>query len=328
MTNSTSPVVTVLHAEHVPPGMGPVEQQAQVRYADADTLPDALDGANVLYLWDFFSTALREAWPQATDLRWVHIASAGVDRLLFPELVDSDVVVTNSRGVFERPIAEYVLATVLAFAKDMPTTWSLQSERTWRHRETERVDGTRALIVGTGPIGREIARLLSRVGMNVTGVGRTARSADPDFGDVHASADIQDAVATADHVIVAAPLTEQTNGLIERRVLTRMKPTARLINIGRGPIVDEAAVLDALHSGQIAGAALDVFATEPLPPEDPLWTAPGAMISPHMSGDVVGWLDTLAELFVHAFQRWQRQEPLPNVVDKRLGYVPTESVHD
>lgn len=325
MSTPTWPTVVVLYADQRPPGMHAVEKHANVRYVTVEQLSHALRGADVLFVWDFLSEALRDAWPAATDLRWVHIASAGVDRLLFPELVDSDVVVTNSRGVFERPIAEYVLATVLAFAKDLAMTWSLQVRRTWHHRETERVQDTHALVLGTGPIGREIARLLSCVGIRVAGVGRTARTGDPDFGVVHACSELGEVVGAADTLVIAAPLTESTRGLIDATVLVRMKPTARLINVGRGPIVDTDAVLEALRSGRIAGAALDVFPEEPLPADHPLWTTPGAVISPHMSGDVVGWLDTLADLFVAAFDRWRRDEPLPNVVDKHLGYVPTES---
>lgn len=324
MTASSTPVVAVLCADHRPAAMDSVESAAKVRYVTAEQLGEGLRGAHVLFLWDFLSSALRPVWNDATDLKWIHIASAGVDRLLFPELTDSAVIVTNSRGVFERPIAEFVLGTVLAFAKDMPGTWALQQRRDWQHRETERIEGQTAMVIGTGPIGREIARLLSAVGMHVQGIGRRARDGDPDFGHVYSSAGLADVVGTADYLVVAAPLTEDTRHLIDRPILRRMKPSARLINVGRGPIVDEDAVLDALTAGDIAGAALDVFPTEPLGAGHPLWHTPGAMISPHMSGDTIGWLDRLAELFVANFDRWRRGEPLMNVVDKQLGYVPSD----
>src|SRR5687768_14721931 len=153
-----APIVAVLCGDHRPPGMGAVETAANVRYARARELPGALKGADVLFVWDFVSTAVPGAWPHADRVRWVHIASAGVDPLMFPELVHSSVVVTNSRGVFDRPIAEYVLGLVLAFAKDLPGTLDLQRHRTWRHRETERIDRQHALVVGTGSIGRSIGR--------------------------------------------------------------------------------------------------------------------------------------------------------------------------
>lgn len=321
MTLRATPTVAVLCGEQRPPHMGSVEQVAEVRYAGVSDLPRALRGADVLFVWDFLSTAVPDAWPSADRLQWIHIASAGVDRLLFPDLARSPVVVTNSRGVFDRPIAEYVLGAVLAFAKDLPTTWDLQRQHVWRHRETERIDDRHVLVVGTGSIGRAIGRLLTAAGMQVSAVGRRQRSGDPDFGTVHASSELPSLLTDADYVVVAAPLTEQTRGMFGAEAFRCMKPTARLVNVGRGPIVDEGALVDALHDGQIAGAALDVFVEEPLPAGHSLWTAPNVLISPHMSGDFVGWLDTLAHLFIDNFRRWRAGEPLENVVDKNLGYV-------
>jgi phosphoglycerate dehydrogenase-like enzyme len=317
------PVVAVLCRQHRPPGMTAVEAAAVVRYATAQELAEVLPGADVLFVWDFLSTAVPGAWPRADRLHWVHIASAGVDPLVFPELIQSPVVLTNSRGIFDQPIAEYVLGLILAFAKDLPGTLDLQHKQTWRHRETERIDRQRALVVGTGSIGRAIGRLLSSAGMTVTGVGRTARAADPDLGEIHPSQDLSSLLRDTDYVIVAAPLTERTRGMFDAPAFRRMKPSARLINIGRGPIVVEEDLVQALHDRQIAGAALDVFSEEPLPPEHPLWTAPNLIISPHMSGDFVGWLDTLADLFVENFRRWLAGEELLNIVDKKLGYVPS-----
>jgi len=179
----------------------------------------------------------------------------------------------------------------------------------------------RALVVGTGAIGREIARLLRAVGMEVCGAGRNARSGDADFGDVVASADLVDHVGDVDHLVVAAPLTDQTRGLVDTEVFEAMKPTAHLVNIGRGPVVDEQALVKALEAGEIAAASLDVFETEPLPPGNPLWVTRGVIISAHMSGDVVGWRDALARQFVDNAERWLADQPLSNVVDKRLGFA-------
>ncbi|MDD9205544.1 NAD(P)-dependent oxidoreductase, partial [Georgenia sp. 10Sc9-8] len=203
--------------------MGPVEDRAEVRYTDAANLGKAVEGADAVFLWDFFSTALRDVWPQADRLRWVHVAAAGVDTLLFEELRSSSVVVTNARGVFDRPIAEYVLGAVLAHAKDSRRSLELQHARRWQHRETTLVAGTTALVVGTGAIGRETARLLRAVGMEVRGAGRRARAADPDFGTVVASADLAEHAGWADHLVVVAPLTPATRGLVDRTVLAAMK---------------------------------------------------------------------------------------------------------
>jgi phosphoglycerate dehydrogenase-like enzyme len=315
------PAIAVLCGEHEPPGMETIEEVAEVRYTKASGLPAVLRGADVLFVWDFLSTALPRAWPAADRLQWVHIASAGVDPVLFPEIVRSPVVLTNSRGVFDRPIAEYVLGLVLAFAKDLPVTLDLQRHRTWRHRETERIDGRRALVVGTGSIGRTIGRLLHAAGMAVDGVGHIARPVDPDYGRIHGSDELPDLLPHYDYVIVAAPLTEQTRNSFDADAFRRMRQSARFINVGRGPIVVEDDLIAALRSGAIAGAALDVFTEEPLPPTHPLWTAPNIVISPHMSGDFVGWLDTLAELFRENLRRWLAGDRLLNVVDKELGYV-------
>ncbi len=181
------------------------------------------------------------------------MAAAGVDTLLFPGLVTSDVVVTNAKGVFDRPIAEFVLACVLAHAKDLRTSWDLQRDRVWRHRETRSLLGSRALVVGTGSIGREIARLLRATGVHVVGAARTARDDDPDFDVVVASADLSEHVGDVDHLVVAAPLTPVTRGLVGAEVLAALPSSAHLINIGRGPILDEDAVVSALEDGRLGG---------------------------------------------------------------------------
>jgi len=305
-----------------PPDLDALADRVELRYADQAALSDALLGASALFVWDFFSKALQDAWPSASELAWVHVAAAGVDTLLFDALVESDVVVTNAHGVFDRPIAEFVLASLLAHVKDLHASHDFQRDRVWRHRETGSLAGTEALVVGTGGIGRETARLLRALGVRVRGAGRTARSGDRDFDDIVASTDLARHVGSADHVVIAAPLTGQTRGLVDAEVFAAMKPSAHLVNIGRGPIVDEQALVTALESGQLAAASLDVFENEPLPTESPLWSLPGVAISAHMSGDVVGWRDTLTRQFIANVERWLAGEPLHGVVDKRLGFVP------
>ncbi|TCN51273.1 phosphoglycerate dehydrogenase-like enzyme [Rhodococcus sp. SMB37] len=322
---TANPVVAVLHAETVPDTrlLAPVAEHAEIRYTDSDGLATVLEGADVLFVYDFLTDALPHAWHAAESLRWVHAAAAGVDPIMFPALRDSDVIVTNSRGVFDQPIAEYVLAQILSFAKDLPESLRLQREHTWRHRESERIAGRTALVVGTGPIGRAIARLLTAVGMKVRGSGRRARDDDPDFGIVTATEDLPEELSGADFVVVAAPLTEQTRGMFDTALFGAMKPSARFVNVGRGDLVRTDDLVEALRSGEIAGAALDVVDIEPLPPEHPLWDIPNVMITPHNSGDFTGWRDALVDVFVDNFQRWRSGGDLENVVDKRLGYVPS-----
>ena len=292
-----------------------------VRYTTGEDLAELLPGADVLFLWDYRSHALAAAWPAADRLRWVHAASAGVNHVLTDEVKASDVVVTNSRGVFDEPMAEYVLGVALAFAKDLPTTLRLQHERRWHHRETERLAGQRALIAGTGPIGRAIARKLAAAGLSITGLGRRAIADDQDFGTVLPMTQLSGALAETDFLVLAAPLTEETSGMVDAAALAAMKPTARLINVGRGQLVVEDDLVDALRAGTIAGAALDVFAEEPLADTSVLWGLPNAMISPHMSGDVVGWRDELVALFADNLDRFTTGRGLRNVVDKTHGYV-------
>ncbi len=322
------PVIAVLipadtsSPERIPPGLEAFDGRAEIRLTEPDGLPDALEGADALFLWDFFSGAVQNAWPRADRLQWIHVAAAGVDTLMFDELAASEVVVTNAQGFFDRPIAEFVLGAVLAQAKDFAASQRYKQQRRWAHRETRRVQGQRALVIGTGAIGRETARLLGAVGMEVRGVGRTARQEDPDFGVVVASEELAEHAGWADHLINAAPLTPQTRGLISAEVLAAMGPEAHLINIGRGESVDEPALVRALQEGEIGFASLDVFAQEPLPEDSPLWELENVLISAHMSGDVQGWSAALAEQFVDNAERWLDGRPLKNIVDKDKGYVP------
>lgn len=317
------PKLVVLTSPGAPdlPNAREIEALAEVVYADAEQLSDALPGAQALLLWDFFSTALRDAWQSATDLEWIHVAAAGVDSLLFDELRDSDITVTNAHGAFDVPIAEFVLASILAHDKQLHRSKELQRNTEWQHRELQQTAGQRALVVGTGGIGRATARLLRAAGLKVSGAGRTARKRDEDFGTVIASSELAEHVGEVDHLVLIAPLTGATRGLLNGEVLQRMKPSAHVINVGRGALVDEPALIDALREERIAAASLDVFEHEPLPRDHPFWAMPNVHISAHMSGDVIGWRTTLAEQFQDNLGRWLRGETLANQVDKQLGYV-------
>jgi phosphoglycerate dehydrogenase-like enzyme len=313
-------VVVVQHGESVPDQLGSLSADAELRMVSSPRLADALAGADVLFVYDFSFPALRSAWSAADSLRWVQVASVGVDAVLFDELAESDVVVTNSRGIFEEPIAEYVLGQILSFAKDFRRSMRAQDTQCWQHFDTEQVAGASVTIVGPGPVGRAIARLLRAAAMTVTGVGRTAR-ADADFGEI--TTDLYSAVADADYVVLAAPLTPQTRGMVDADVLDAMPSRARLINVGRGELVVTDALVAALHAGRIAGAALDVTDPEPPPPDHSLWAAPNLRVTPHNSGDLHGWREVLQQQFIDNFRRYVSGEPLHNVIDKDRVYVPT-----
>ncbi len=322
-----APLIAVVTAagEDWPPGIDPLRAEAELELCnDRRSLENHLPRADILMVTDFRTDLLKDVWPEHHRLRWIHATSAGVDALMIPPIRDSEIPVTNARGVFDRPIAEFVLGQILIFAKDFQNSFRYQQQREWRHRDTERIEGKQVLVVGAGSIGRQIARLLSAAGLRVDGVARSARSEDPDFGRVHAADTLLRHLPDADYVVIAAPLTDDTRGLFGAEAFKAMRPQARLINIGRGPIVQTDALLQALELGDIGGAALDVFEQEPLPANHPLWEQPNVIISAHMAGDVMGWRETLTEQFIDNFRRWQRGDSLRNVVDKARGYVPPE----
>jgi phosphoglycerate dehydrogenase-like enzyme len=304
-----------------PGGLEDLNGRVTITETDPDNLARDLETADALLMWNFFSGALTEAWPAARKLRWIHLPAAGIDKLLFPELVASDVVVTNARGIFDRPIAEYVLAYVLAHAKQTAATLRRQQAHQWEHHETASITGAHALVVGTGAIGTEIGRLLRAVGLEVWGAARAARGPDAVFTHIINSADLAEHAAWVDYLVVASPLTDATYGVVNSAVFRALKPTAYLVNIARGACVDEQALLQALHEGSLAGAALDVFETEPLPLEHPFWSDEKVVVSPHMSGDVVGWRAALTRQFLDNMARWLDGRPLENVVDKGQGFA-------
>ena len=311
------PVIAVLTGDDPPIGLDERAEGAEIRLAGPSELAGALSGADVLLVWDFLSPAVPDAWRAADTgaVRWVHTASAGVDKVTFPEILEHPAQITNARGVFDRPIAEYVTGVVLAFAKDLPTTLRLQGRREWRHRETSTVHGRTAVVVGSGPIGRAIADMLGAVGLRTELVGRRAAEG------VHAFDALPGLLPSADVLVLAAPLTDATRGMLDKAALDLLPDTARVVNVGRGGLVVEQDLVAALQGGRIAGAALDVFETEPLPADSPLWEMANVIVSPHMSGDVVGWRGMLVDQFLANLARYRAGEPLHNVVDKRLGYV-------
>ncbi|MEJ2519914.1 MAG: D-2-hydroxyacid dehydrogenase [Desulfuromonadales bacterium] len=318
MTAQNRPNIVVLTAaeEADLPGLEVLAGEATVTHVrNEPELREGLVRADILVVTDFRTELLQRVWPEQHHIDWLHATSAGVDALMFPQLIRSDIQVTNARGVFNRGIAEYVLGAILIFAKDTLTNLRYQRQHIWNHRETELVRGSTALIVGAGSIGREVASLLQGLGVRVLGTDLVARE-DEYFEAVRPNDELFAMLTKADYVIINAPLTSQTRGLFNREAFVRMKNTAYLINVGRGPVVRTDDLVAALQNGEIAGAALDVFEVEPLPAENPLWDMPQVMISAHMAGDHVGWRRALGEQFVANFRRWQSGETLFNIVDK------------
>ncbi|CAN5653290.1 D-2-hydroxyacid dehydrogenase [soil metagenome] len=315
-------VLTEPDPELPPPPLNLLPDDVEVVPIDSAPTAGQLAGASVLYIWDHRFSDLGPLLQRSDELRWVHAASVGVNRLICPELADRPAVtLTNSRGVFDTSIAEWVLAAVLAHVKGLGDTLALQRESSWQYRTTGRLAGTRAAVVGTGSIGRAIADRLTRLDVDVTLVGRTSRD-DPQFGVIRSSHDLVAVAAEVDLLVLAAPLTPATTALVGAPVLTALGPRGFVVNVGRGPTIVESDLADALRDGTIAGAALDVFDVEPLPAGSPLWSMPNVLVSPHMSGDYVGFEIDMMTVFTDNLERWRRGEPLHNIVDRSLGYVP------
>ena len=318
-------ITLVIHgvetAEEIP-GIGRISADTRILCApDLASLERHLPEADVLLGWNFRATELQQAWPLADRLRWIQWGGAGVDAVLFPELVASDVQLTNARGVFDRAMAEYTLGLLLSFGKNFFETYTAQREHRWSYRLTELMAGRSVVVVGVGSIGREIARLLKQMDFVVSGVGRSARGADPDFGDIYGVSDLNSCLSQADYVVLITPLTPETRGLFGAEQFSAMKSSARFINLGRGELVDEDALLEALQGGQIAGAGLDVFCTEPLPAESPFWDLDNVIVSPHISGDYQGHQEAMAEIFLENFERFRDGRELLNQIDKSLGFA-------
>ncbi len=318
------PVVVVMGAtvDEPPPGIDAAATLADLSFAaSAPALAEAIAGADAVFAWHSVPELLPEVWPKAVGLRWIQSASDGVDWILFPDLVDSDVVVTNARGIFDQAIAEYVVGLMLAFAKGLLGVVEGQRHREWRHRPTEMLAGKRLLVAGVGPIGRAIGRAGRDLGMQVRGVGRRARSRDDVFESIAGTEGLAGAAGWADYVVDALPATPATRHVFDASVFGSMRRSARFLNVGRGTTVVEEALVDAIREERIGGAALDVFDREPLPADSPFWELPNTIVSPHMSGDFEGWLAAVVRLFVENLRRFVAGRPLLNVVDKREGYV-------
>jgi phosphoglycerate dehydrogenase-like enzyme len=259
---------------------------------------------------------------KAPRLRWIQVMSAGVDHLMREDLLASGVTMTNIKGMSATPIAEFVIAVALAFVKRLPHCLKLKQDRRWQAYRTASLQSKTIGIVGLGSIGQEVARLARAFGMTVIGTRRTTEEAAPtaEVDHVLRQDQLPRLLANSDFVVLSLPLTTETRGLIAEKELRTMKPTAYLINVARGGIVDEEALIRALEQRWIAGAGLDVFAAEPLRVDSGLWELPNAFFSPHVSGDIEGEFELATDLFIDNLRRYLNDEPLHNVVDTTRGY--------
>ncbi len=290
---------------------------------DRQRLREAAPEADVILNGEFRDPSLLlDTFPHATRVRWVHSLSAGVESVLSPEIVSSPVPMTNGRGVFRTPLGEWVVAAMLHFSYDLRRILRNREAGIWEPFDVDELNGKTLGIVGYGEIGRAAAERARPFGMRIVAVRRNPRRSAGDglLDSTYAPAQINDMLAASDYVAVCAPLTPETRGLIGPAQIAAMKTSAVIINVGRGPVIDEAALIHALESGKIRGAALDVFDTEPLPAGHPFYRLRNVLLSPHSADHTPGWRHRAVQCFLDNFERFTKGEPLQNLVDKNAGY--------
>jgi phosphoglycerate dehydrogenase-like enzyme len=295
---------------------------------------DPVDDVEVLLHGWLSAEAFDRLLARAPRLTWVHSASAGVERALTPTSRSRGIVITNARGVFSRPIAEYVMMMILAVSRKLPGLLELQRERTWQPLEGTELRDVTVGIVGLGSIGRAVGALATAFGCRVVATRRRPEAGgevhggdgeELSFGEamlerVGGPETLPALLAESDFVVLAAPLTRETENMISAETLDAMKPGAWLINVARGRLVDERALLRALRDGRIGGAILDTFRDEPLQPSSPFYDLPNVIVTPHTSWSSARVLDRSVELFCDNLRKFATGEPLLNVVDPNRGY--------
>jgi D-2-hydroxyacid dehydrogenase (NADP+) len=298
-------------------------QMRVVHLPNYDTLPQELPGAHI-----FAGAFLRPAQlALANELTWIHSTAAGVSQLMYPELKNSGVIVTNTSGISSVPIAEHTLGLILALARNFPDSLRYQSQRKWAQQELwdkpqqiSEINGSVLLIVGFGSIGQELAQRARAFDMRVWGVTRSGKGETSHAEKILPVWQLHEALPHADYVVIAAPETPETKHLIGAEQIARMKRGARLINVARGSLLDETALVNALQRGALGGAALDVTGKEPLPQESPLWHAPNLFVTPHTSAISERLWQRETDLFLKLLDEWFSGKELSNRVDFSRGY--------
>lgn len=323
----SKPVVLIECApdEYFLRNLDPIRNQADFRIStDLAYLKENAPEADIMLVVGMRYNSLGKIWPLAKRVRWVHSLSAGVEQMLVPGLIDSDVPLTNAKGVFKRSLAEFAVLGVLYFAKRVALLVQQQREHLWQQFSVDWLPGRTMCIVGYGEIGRECALLAKSLGLRITATRRRPEllANDPVVDKAFRLDQLHEMLSDADYVVAAAPLTPETRHMISDAEFNAMKSSAVVINVGRGPVIDEQALIRALQSGEIGGAALDVFEQEPLPKDSPLWDMSNVLISPHCTDRTrdPDWLDLAMQRFVDNFHLFVSGRPLEHLVDKRAGY--------
>ena len=301
-----------------------LSQPVDIRVGDdVEFLKTHAPDADVILNGSHHGELLHQVLPCARQVKWIHVLSAViVDKILFPELIESPVPVTNGRGVFKDSLAVFCMASILFFAKDLRRLVSSQEAGRWEQFDVVQIRGQVLGVVGYGEIGRETARLARSLGMKVVAVRRRAglSASDRDLERAYPPERLREMLGVSDYVVVSTPLTPETRGLIGDGELRAMKSSAVIINVGRGPVIVESALIAALTEKRIHGAALDVFDVEPLPEGHPFYKLDNVLLSPHSADHIVGWADSAMNQFIENFERFRNGQSLENVVDKKAGY--------
>jgi phosphoglycerate dehydrogenase-like enzyme len=263
---------------------------------------------------------LTEILPLASKTRWIHCLWTGVEGILTPEMVAHPAQLTNGRGVFRWPLADWVIAAMLHFSFDLGRVIRQQQAGQWEPFIADMLEGKTLGIIGYGSIGGAAASRAKGFGMKIAALRRRPGPSDPLVDAYYTREQLKDLVAASDYLLLVTPLTPETRGMIGAAEIAAMKPSAVLINIGRGPVVEEAALIQALEAGKIRGAALDVFTVEPLPSGHPFYRMTNVLVSPHTADRVEGFLGPPMEAFLENLGHFLKGEPLKNVVDKHAGY--------
>ena len=295
-----------------------------VHLSDDDQIEKQISDAEIVVTW----TLRPDQFNAAKKLRWIHSPAAAVHQLLFSELIASNVILTNGSEVHGATVAELVIALIFALAKKLPLAMRCQQQRVWGQNQVwesrpqpREVTGATLGLIGLGSIGTEVAKRASALGMRVIAVRNRVEAGKADnVEQVYASSEMDLMLSKSDYVVIAAPLTSSTAGMVNAERLASMKPDAYLINVSRGQLVDESALAEVLRSGKIAGAALDVFEKEPLPPDSPLWNLQNLLITPHIAGFSEKLWDKHYKCFTENLRCYLNHQPLIAIVDKSKGY--------
>jgi len=317
---SDQPLVLALATDN-DPQLAMLSSVPHVVGATFDDVASSVADAEAILHWSGSRETLRQVFLVGPKIRWIHSRNAGLDNLLFPELIESPIPLTNGSGVFSQSLGEFALAAILFFAKDFRRMLHNQRSQQWEQFDVDEISTQTVGIVGYGDIGRAVATRTRAMGMKVLALKRHAPAGgDPLIDQFYAPPQMHEMLSACDYVVVAAPLTIETRHLISDAEFAAMKPSAIVINVGRGPVIDQAALVRALAAKQIRGAGLDVFEHEPIPKGDPIWSLENVLISPHTADHTSTWLNQAMQFFVEQYERFRNGKPLENVVNKHLGY--------